>query len=109
MKGSDYFQGVQLGKARVKKSLDLLQEVAGPSHPVLFLKMGVTNWTPVGEEELCALVAGKEGKAAVVVCDSDGNAKAMSAWLSRADAERISGELRAKGLGGYGGEVNLPV
>jgi len=87
----------------------MLQEVAGPSYPVLFLKMGVKDWTPVGEENLFATVSGKEGKAAVVVCDSEGNSKAMSRWLERGEAEKVSEKLKTKGLLGYNGEVKLPV
>ena len=109
MKGSDYFTAVQTGRARVKRSLELLQEAAGPSYPVLFLKMGVQDWTPVGEEELFALVPGKGGTAAVVVCDSDGNAKAVSSWSSQADGERISRVLASKGCPRYNGDVKLPV
>jgi hypothetical protein len=76
---------------------------------VLFLKMGSQEWTPVGEEELLALVRGKGGTAAVVVCDSDGNAKAMSSWMSQSSAQQISDALQAKGLGRFDGEVKLPV
>ena len=76
---------------------------------MLFLKTGVQEWTPVGEEELFSLVVGKEEKAAVVICDSDGNSKAMTSWLERRDAERITAELKAKGLGEYVGEVKIPL
>ena len=105
----DYFTAVQTGRARVKSALEKLQEVAGPSYPVLFLKMGVQEWTPVGEEELFSLVPGKEAKAAAVICDAGGNSKAMTSWLDRADAERIADELKLKGLVRYEGEVKLPV
>jgi len=100
---------VQTGRSRVKRALETLQSVAGPSYPVLFLKVGVQEWTPVGEEELFAVVPGKGGTVAVVVCDSDGNAKAMSQWSSHADAERVSNALESKGHARYEGEVKLPV
>lgn len=105
----DYFTAVQKGRERVRRSLDKLQEVAGPSYPVLFLKMGITDWTPVGEEDLFSLVSGKEGTAAVVISDSDGNAKAMSPWTSRTDAERAGRSLEARGCARYTGELKLPV
>jgi hypothetical protein len=105
----DYFTAVQMGRARVKQALEALQDVAGPSYPVLFLKMGIQDWTPVGEEELFALVRGKGGTAAVVVCDSDGNAKALSSWSSLVDAERAAHALESKGFARYKGEVKLPV
>lgn len=105
----DYFDAVQTGRARAKRSLETLQGVAGPAYPVLFLKMGMQEWTPVGEEELFSLVSGKEEKAAVVICDSDGNSKAMTSWLERSDAERVAADLKVKGLAHYVGEVKLPV
>ncbi len=89
--------------------MEKLQEVAGPSYPVLFLKIGIEDWTPVGEEELVALVPGKGGQAAVVLCDSDGNAKAISPWSNYADAERVSRALEAKGCAKFEGEVKLPI
>lgn len=108
MSGMDYFTAVQQGKVRVKAALEHLQEAAGPSHPVLFLKMGNQTWTPVGDEELCAVVSGKGGTASVVICDADGNAKAMSSWVQAAEAERILRTMETKGLKGFTGEVKLP-
>ncbi len=99
---------MQQGKARVKVALEHLEEEAGASYPVLFLKMGKQPWTPVGEEELCSIVTGKGGTAAVVICDADGNAKAMSAWIQAIDAERIGRAMEAKGQRRYTGEVKLP-
>ena len=105
----DYFTAVQTGRARVKRSLEMLQDLAGPSYPVLFLKMGIQDWTPVGEEELFSTVPGKEGKAAVIVCDSEGNSKAMSSWMEKPDADRITAALQLKGLSRFEGEVKLPI
>ena len=109
MNGTDYFTAVQTGRARARHALEKLQEVAGPSYPVLFLKTGTEDWTPVGEEELFALVRGKGGTVAVVICDSDGNAKAISSWSNYANAERLSRALEAKGCAKFEGEVKLPI
>jgi len=106
---TDYFTAVQEGKARVRKAVDLLSEVAGLSYPVLFLKVGKEDWTPVGEENLFSVVSGKDGTAAVVLCDSDGNSKAISAWAARSDVERLAVMLASKGISRYVGEVKLPV
>jgi len=89
--------------------VELLQGVAGVSHPTLFLKMGVAEWTPVGEEMLYALVPGKNSTVAVVICDGDGNSKTMSDFVSALDGVRISGALAAKGIQRFEGEVKLPV
>ncbi len=109
MSDVDYFTAVQQGRARVKAALEHLQEEAGPSYPVLFLKMGIQTWTPVGDEELCAVVSGKEGTAAVVICDADGNAKAMSSWVQALEADRVARAMEARGMIRYAGEVKLPV
>ena len=100
---------MQTGRSRVKRALDVLQEVAGPSYPVLFLKTDVKEWTPVGEEDFVAKVSGKGNTVAVVVCDSEGNTKAMTSWSTPAEAERVLQELESKGLANYRGKVKLPV
>ena len=93
----------------MKKAVETLQDVAGASYPVLFLKMGHESWSPVGEEELCAVVKGKGETAAVIVCDSEGNTKAMSAWLPGGEAEKHASTLESRGVRRYDGEVKLPV
>ena len=44
----DYFAAVQEGRSRVNRAVAMLQGVAGPSYPMLFLKLGNPEWTPVG-------------------------------------------------------------
>ncbi len=105
----DYFAAVQEGRSRVKKAVEILQEVAGPSSPVLFLKMGIEEWTPVGAEVLFAVVSGKDETAAVVVCDLDGNSKAISAWVPASKAEEYARSLESRGLSRYDDEVKLPI
>jgi len=105
----DYFQAVQEGKTRVQRAIKLLQEVAGPSYPVLFIKTGRTDWTPVSEENLYSIIDGKNNTAAVVICDSDGNTKAMSTWLSREDAAKSASLLQSRGIDMFRGDVKLPI
>lgn len=104
----DYFAAVQEGRSRVKKAMGILQEVAGPCSPILFLKTNSDYWTPVGEENLFAIVTGKNSTAAVVLCDGDGNSKAMSGWVPTERAEGFGRRLGAKGLARFDGEVRLP-
>ena len=85
----DYFRAVQEGRRRVNLAVGALQEVAGPSYPMLFLKLGAGDWTPVGEEMLHQVLPGKNEKAAVVVCDSDGNSKAIRRWVPPAKAQEF--------------------
>jgi len=105
----DYFSAVQEGRRRVSRAVDALQRVAGPSYPMLFLKLGVSEWTPVGEEMLQKVVPGKDGTAALVVCDAEGNAKAMSAWLPDEKAAEHSRYLETTGFAVFPGEVKLPI
>lgn len=105
----NYFEAVQQGKARVQDAVNFLQQVAGPCYPMLFLKVGSGTWSPVGEEMLYSVVPGKSGAAAVVICDAEGNSKAMTTWIQAALAEEHARSLGAKGLAKFEGEVNLPI
>jgi hypothetical protein len=105
----NYFEAVQQGRARVQDAVNVLQEVAGQCYPMLFLKAGSGPWSPVGNEMLYAVVPGKSGTAAVVICDGDGNSKAMTPWISGAAAEEHARALGAKGFGMFEGEVKLPI
>jgi hypothetical protein len=105
----DYFSAVQEGKRRVNRAVAVLQEAAGPCYPMLLLKMGVASWTPVGDEMLQQVVPGKNKTAALVICDSDGNAKAMSAWLPEEKAKENSKSLTLKGIPVFPGDVKLPI
>jgi hypothetical protein len=105
----DYFAAVQEGRSRVNRAVAMLQDVAGPSYPMLFLKLGLTDWTPVGEEMLHKLVPGKNDTAALVICDADGNAKAMSGWVKNSRANEYALVLESKGVPVYPGDVKLPI
>jgi hypothetical protein len=76
---------------------------------MLFLKLGLTDWTPVGEEMLHKVVPGKNALAALVICDGDGNSKAMSAFVPEEKATEYSKSLELKGIPEFPGEVKLPI
>jgi len=78
------------------------------AYPVLFLKTDTAEWAPVGEEELFTVVEGKDSTAAVVVCDREGNSKAITAWVSPSEAREVGQTLAAKGMSKFEGEVRLP-
>src|SRR5579863_7441861 len=105
----NYFEAVQEGRRRVNDAITLLQGVAGPCYPMLFLKMGVQAWTPVGTEMLRKLIPGKDDTSALAICDADGNAKTMSAFVDRETALRYEKELAARGVPEFEGEVKLPI
>ena len=93
----------------MRRAVAVLQEAAGPSYPLLFLKLGVSEWTPVGEEMLHKVIPGKGGKAALAICDGEGNAKAMSGWLPAERAGAAAKSLESKGVPGFSGDVKLPI
>jgi hypothetical protein len=105
----DYFEAVQEGRKRVDSAMVVLQEVAGPCYSMLFLKLGTFDWTPVGKEQLHAVVPGKDNTSALVICDADGNAKAMSSWVSVERAEELAKILESKGIPRFRGKVGLPI
>jgi len=105
----DYFQAVQEGRRRVNKAVGVLQEVAGPSYPMLFLKLGLSEWTPVGDEMMHKIVPGKNETAGLVICDAEGNAKAMSGWLPREKTREMAEALESRGVPSFPGEVKLPI
>ena len=105
----DYFAAVQEGRKRANRAVAVLQAVVGPTYPLLFLKLGISDWMPVGEEMLYKVVPGKLGTAALVICDAEGNAKAMSGWISGEKAESLAKTLESRDVPPFPGDVKLPI
>jgi len=105
----EYFAAVQEGRKRVDSAIAVLQEVAGPAYPMLLLKLGISDWTPVGREQLHAIVPGKNNTCSLVICDADGNAKAMSSWVPVEKGEELAKTLESKGIPRFEGNVKLPI
>lgn len=105
----DYFEAIQEGRKRVNLAVSALQDVAGPCYPMLFLKLGVRDWTPVGEEMLHKVVPGKDDTAALVICDAEGNSKAMSTFVQADRALEFEKSLELKGIPVFSGDVKLPL
>ena len=105
----DYFEAIQEGRKRVNLAVAALQEVAGPCYPMLFLKLGVADWTPVGEEMFHKAVPGKGDTAALVICDGEGNSKAMSTFMPVDRAREFGKSLELKGIPVFSGDVKLPL
>ena len=76
---------------------------------MLFLKVGLADWTPVGDEQLFSTIKRADGSAALVICDSDGNSKAMSVWTTTNAVGNYETELRSRGLVEFTVEVRLPI
>ena len=73
------------------------------------LKLGSSDWTPVGEEMFHKAIPGKGGTAALVICDADGNSKAMSGWFPVHKTGEFSETLTQRGIPVFAGDVSLPI
>ena len=105
----EYFAAVQEGRRRVNTAISVLQDVVGPCYPVLFLKMGIPDWTPVGDEMMHKVIPGKADTAALILCDAEGNSKAMSTWLPRDRAVEFAKTIERKVIPEFPDEVKLPI
>ncbi len=105
-----YFQALQVGQKRIKEAVALLKKYTNNNAlPAIALKENKGyGWEPVGEENLASITEGEHGYI-VCLCDADGNAKAISSWYSKDEAERILGSMVKDGISIYGGRLRLPV
>jgi len=105
-----YFQALQVGQRRINDSVALLKRYTkGNALPAIALKENKgKGWEPVGEENLVSIAEGEHGHI-VCLCDSDGNAKAISSWYSKDEAERILASMIRDGMSRYEGRLRLPV
>jgi hypothetical protein len=105
-----YFQALQLGQRRIGDSVALLKRYTkGNALPAIALKENKgRGWEPVGEENLVSITEGEYGYI-VCLCDSDGNAKAISSWYSKDEAERILASMVSDGISRYEGRLRLPI
>lgn len=103
----NYLDAIRQGRDRVRESMKLLNELGLPSYPLLFLKMEEGDFTPVGEENLYTVLEEKE-RASIVLCDVDGNSKAITPPLSKEQAEKVARQLESMGLKKFEGKLRLP-
>jgi hypothetical protein len=103
----NYIDAIKEGRKRVVDSLKLLNQAGSPSYPLLFLKMDTEDFTPVGEENMFSVLEDKNRRA-VVLCDKDGYAKAITSWMSTENAERVIRFLESLGLSNYKGSIKMP-
>jgi len=104
-----YFQALQIGQKRIKDAVSLLKRYTNNNAlPAIALKENRGyGWEPVGEENLASIAEGEHGYI-VCLCDSDGNAKAISSWYSKDEAERILANMVRDGISRYEGRLRLP-
>ncbi|SRR5579875_3344390 len=103
-----YFDACKIGQERTEEAAKILGGVSGYAKGAVFLKHESTSFDPVGEENFYAIVQLKPPSVVVVLCDSGGNSKAMSQFLSKQSAESVVKKLEALGIQPYQGEPYLP-
>lgn len=105
-----YFMALKLGEKRVKQARDLLQLYTGNAMPALALKdTKLKDWSPVGEENLVAVVQESNGYM-IVLCDSNGIAKTIAQWFSEEDKNNIILKIKEEqNLQEYFGKLSLPI
>ena len=107
-----------VGQKRVNDAREYLNKFANcKAMPALALKDNKTsNWEPVGEENLYAIVNGASGFVVtddggyiLVLCDKNGIGKTIAQGLSDEEKTSIINSLKSDDIQEYDGEVSLPV
>ena len=84
-----YYKAAMMGQQRARKAQHKLFEYSGFAFLTKTVKEVTHGFEPVGEEDLIAMEEGEEGNILVVICDSDGYAKAQTKPLQTESAKKI--------------------
>jgi hypothetical protein len=104
-----YYEAVKKGEKIAAESQARLASYVGPAYPAMFVKEVDGEWMPVGEENLYILIKARSGGYVIALCDSDGYAKALSAEMSKYEAEKHIARMRADGIMEFKGKPVLPI
>ena len=104
-----YFQATREGQRRMEEAQKLLTKFAGYAKPAIFLKRGVQEFEPVGEEDLFSIVEINPGTVMIALVDSEGNAKAISSYMGKIRGQEVIKQIEGAGIRKYEGNLNLPV
>ncbi len=107
-----YTEIIRIGTERSEKAAEILRAVTGGAKVALHLKplklRREGKYEPVGEENLYSTLKRKEGFVNVVICDSEGNVKAISRPIDEKEVDKYLSELEKRGLKRYEGELHYP-
>ncbi len=95
-----YFMAVRLGEAALRAQERLMRYVTG-SYAAMMVKEKDGAWMPVDETDLYAVVPARGWMFVVVLCDSDGYAKAISNTISRQEVDRVLQLMQQDGIKEY--------
>jgi hypothetical protein len=99
-----YYKAAFLGQERSKKAQMKLFDYTGFAMLTYTIKQTNTGFEPVGEEMLIGkLVKGDE--MILLICDSEGYAKAQSKPMSKQQGEEILKTITNDGISEFGGTI----
>ena len=101
-----YHQASLIGQKRARDAQHKLFSYSGFAYLTKTVKQKGDEFEPVGEEELVAMDMINEQEAIIVICDSDGYAKAQTKPLSVERAKEILDKMLNDGFKEYKGKVN---
>jgi len=104
-----YYDAVKKGERIAAESQARLASYVGIAYPAMFVKEVGGEWMPVGAEDFYTIIRAKSGGYVIAFCDPDGYAKAMSAEMSRYEAEQHAARMRADGIMEFKGKTVLPI
>ncbi|GIU72352.1 MAG: hypothetical protein KatS3mg003_1831 [Candidatus Nitrosocaldaceae archaeon] len=99
-----YHQAAMIGTKRAREAQYKLFSYSGFAYLTKTVKQGKDGFLPVGEEELVAMDILND-EAIVVICDSDGYAKAQTKPLSIDKAKEILEKMIKDGFNEYKGKI----
>lgn len=99
-----YFQAVKIGKERASKSQMTLFKLGGFAMLTLTTKKKDGQFTPVGEEDLVAIIRTSEGFVTILV-DAEGYTKAQSKPLQKEQALEIFNKAIRSEIKEYPGDM----
>jgi hypothetical protein len=106
-----YFEAVRVGSERAEKARRLLAEFIPSAKAAIFLKEHKGGeFEPVDEANFIGILKSPDGRYAMLaICDSEGNAKALTYWLEAREAEEVHRKIVGKGVPAYKGTIRAPL
>ena len=99
-----YHQAAQIGQERARKAQHKLFEYSGFAFLTMTVKQHDGQFEPVGEEDLITM-ENVDDKIIVIICDSDGYAKAQTKSLPVDEAKKIYERMLNDGFRKFEGET----
>ncbi|MEM2760291.1 MAG: hypothetical protein QXU32_01200 [Nitrososphaerales archaeon] len=102
-----YHQAALTGQERARKAQHKLFKYSGFAFLTKTVKQVDNEFEPVGEEELVTIEETNDGNMIVIICDSDGYAKAQTKPLPRDSAQQMFERMLKDGFDEFKGEAKV--